>query len=80
MRFLRDILFVGVIAIFCALLSGCPLLMIGGFAYTGYQYHEKEGVFAPGQPLGGPAPADQDEAKGQSSPASRPSPSANDIE
>ena len=40
-------------------LSGCPLLMIGGLGYTGYQYHEKEGVFAPGQPLGGQVPDDQ---------------------
>jgi len=43
-----------------ALLGGCVLIPIAGFGYTGYQYHEKEGVFAPGQPLGGPAPGDKD--------------------
>ena len=68
MRFVRDIGFVAVFAIICACLSGCPLLFVGSLAYTGYQYHEKEGVFAPGQPLGGPAPAGrQDDAKKSSS-------------
>ena len=67
MRFVRDIGLLAMLAIFCACLCGCPLLMIGGFAYTGYQYHEKEGVFAPGQPLGGPAPAGQDDSKKSSS-------------
>ena len=34
--------------------------MIGSLGYTGYQYHKKEGVFAPGQVFGGPAPEDKD--------------------
>jgi hypothetical protein len=67
MKVLRDAGFVAILAIVCACLSGCPLLFVGSLAYTGYQYHEKEGVFAPGQPLGGPAPAGQDDAKKSSS-------------
>ena len=53
--------------------SGCPLLFIGGLGYTGYQYHEKEGVFAPGQPLGGPAPEDKKSPASTSKPLPRPS-------
>lgn len=63
-------------------LSGCPLLFIGGLGYTGYQYHEKEGVFAPGQPLGGPAPDDKDSTGGKSSSSTPkpPPPSDDSIE
>jgi len=56
MRLSKNIFLMGTIAISAALLQGCVLIPIAGFGYTGYQYHEKEGVFAPGQPLGGPAP------------------------
>ncbi|HLI78749.1 MAG TPA: hypothetical protein VKV03_02135 [Candidatus Binataceae bacterium] len=64
-------------------LAGCfsPLLFLGGLGFTGYQYHEKEGVFAPGQPLGGPAPATDDKNKSASSnPDAVPTPSAANIE
>ena len=59
--------------------SGCFLLMIGGLGYSGYQYHEKEGVFAPGQPLGGPAPEDKN-AKPSNSTSKPPPPTDNSIE
>jgi hypothetical protein len=63
-------------------LSGCPLLMIGSLGYSGYQYHEKEGVFAPGQALGGAAPDNKNDTGGKSSSsASKPPPPAdNSIE
>ncbi len=61
-------------------LSGCTALMIGGLAYTGYQYHEKEGVFAPGQPLGGPAPDSNNNATKSSDNTQRQSPPASEIE
>jgi hypothetical protein len=61
------------------MLSGCPYLAVAGFGYSGYQYHEKEGVFAPGQPLGGSAPADKTD-KSSTSHKSAPAPSANDVE
>jgi hypothetical protein len=65
-------------------LVGCfsPLLFVGGLGYTGYQYHEKEGVFAPGQPLGGPAPDDQNKKPSDSNSNSQPPPpiSNHDIE
>jgi len=60
--------------------SGCPLLFIGGLGYTGYQYHEKEGVFAPGQPLGGPAPDDKNAKSPDSSSKPLPPPSEDNIE
>ena len=61
--------------------SGCFLLMLGSLGYTGYQYHEKEGVFAPGQPLGGPAPDDKTQKASNSSKSSPPAAPANsDIE
>jgi hypothetical protein len=65
-----------------AVLSGCILVPIAGFGYTGYQYHEKEGVFAPGQPLGGPAAADKDKKSSDSNPNAQPAPAPNnhDIE
>jgi hypothetical protein len=58
------------------LLSGCPLLMIGSLGYSGYQYKEKEGVFAPGQALGGPAPDDKGNNGGKSSKPAPPSDSS----
>ncbi len=62
-------------------LSGCPLLMIGSLGYTGYQYHEKEGVFAPGQVFGGPAPEDKDKKpSAQGSAAKAPPPNDDSIE
>jgi hypothetical protein len=62
-------------------LSGCPLLFVGGLGYSGYQYHEKEGVFAPGQPLGGPAPDDQNKKPSGSNSNSQPPPvNDHDIE
>jgi len=75
---MRILVVIGWAAIAIAL-SGCPLLFIGGLGYTGYQYHEKEGVFAPGQPLGGPLPEDQN--KKQDNPnAPAPPPTDNNIE
>jgi len=65
------------IATAATLLSGCVLIPVAGFGYTGYQYHEKEGVFAPGQPLGGPAPADQNKKTDSNS---NTPPSNHDIE
>jgi hypothetical protein len=64
------------------LLSGCILIPVAGFGYTGYQYKEKEGVFAPGQPLGGPGPAGQNNPNDKSSnSSSKPSPETdNSIE
>jgi hypothetical protein len=64
------------------LLSGCILIPVAGFGYSGYQYHEKEGVFAPGQPLGGPAPAGQTDpnAKSSNSTSKPPPPTDNSIE
>lgn len=80
MKVFRDLIFLLAGLALCVFLYGCPLLFIGGLGYTGYQYHEKEGVFAPGQPLGGPAPADQNGNQSSTSPKSAPTPSANDIE
>jgi hypothetical protein len=80
MRLVRNIGLLAMLAIFCAYLSGCLPLMIGSLAYTGYQYHEKEGVFAPGQPLGGPAPADAADAKKPSSSPSQQYTPNDDIE
>lgn len=65
------------IAISSAMLSGCVLIPIAGFGYTGYQYHEKEGVFAPGQPLGGPGPADKDDKSSSNSTSKPPPPQTN---
>ena len=79
MKFLQSSLLFVVLAFGGAMLSGCPLLAVAGFGYSGYQYHEKEGVFAPGQPLGGPGPADKSD-KSSSSRKSAPAPSASDIE
>ena len=76
---MREIFFVAVLAIAGAFLSGCPLLFIGSLGYTGYQYHEKKGMFAPGQPLGGPAPEGQDANKKSNSPPPQYTPN-DDIE
>jgi hypothetical protein len=80
MKVLREVFLFATVAIVSALLSGCfsPLLFLAGLGFTGYQYHEKEGVFAPGQPLGGPAPAGQADAK--KGPVTQPTPSDDDIE
>jgi len=73
----RALLSVALIA-FSMLLSGCPLLFIGSLGYTGYQYHEKEGIFAPGQPLGGPAPEDPNDKSSSSNSNSKPAPPPTD--
>jgi hypothetical protein len=75
MKFSKDIFVIAAVAISVAFLEGC-LIPLLGFGYSGYQYHEKEGVFAPGQPLGGPAPADS--SKKSSDSASKPPPQSND--
>jgi hypothetical protein len=81
MKFSKEILLVLVLAVAGVCLSGCPLLMIGSLGYTGYQYKEKEGVFAPGQPLGGPAPEGKSEKSSSSTSTSKPPPATNkDIE
>jgi hypothetical protein len=81
MRLSKNVVLIAAIAIFSAFLSGCVLIPIAGFGYTGYQYHEKEGVFAPGQPLGGPAPDDQNKKPSDSNSNSQPPPVSNhDIE
>jgi hypothetical protein len=81
MKFSKDILLIAAIAVFSVFLQGC-LIPIAGFGYTGYQYEEKEGVFAPGQALGGPAPDDKSASNGKSSSStSRPPPTTdNNIE
>jgi len=79
MKFRRETIIIAALAIFAALLSGCVLVPIAGFGYTGYQYHEKEGVFAPGQPLGGPAPDDKSASSSSASRAA-PTPSAKNVE
>lgn len=76
MKFLYSSLLLVALSLGAATLSGCPLLAVAGFGYSGYQYHEKEGVFAPGQPLGGSAPAD----KSEKSPKSSATPSSSNIE
>lgn len=82
MKLTKDMLVIATLGILCVSLYGCPLLMIGGLGYTGYQYHEKEGIFAPGQVLGGPAPADADKKSSDSNTAAAPTPtpSSNNIE
>jgi hypothetical protein len=77
MKLPKDILLFAAIAMTATLLSGCILIPIAGFGYTGYQYKEKEGVFAPGQPLGGSAPADKND-KSSSNSNSKPPPAATD--
>ncbi len=81
MRFSKDIVLITAIAIFATFLQGC-IIPILGFGYTGYQYHEKEGVFAPGQPLGGAAPDDKSASNGKSSNSTSkpPPPTDNSIE
>jgi hypothetical protein len=81
MKFLTRVLGFLALGAISILLSGCLPLMIGSLGYTGYQYHEKEGVFAPGQPLGGPAPDDQNKKPSDSNSNSQPPPVSNhDIE
>ena len=52
MKFSKSYLLIAAIVLAPALLSGCILIPIAGFGYTGYQYKEKEGVFAPGPAAG----------------------------
>ncbi len=80
MKSSKDVVLLAAVAILFALLSGCVLVPIAGFGYSGYQYHEKEGVFAPGQPLGGPAPDAKNKSSSSSASAAAPTPSANNIE
>ena len=82
MKFSKAILLLAAFAMGSTLLSGCILIPIAGFGYTGYQYKEKEGVFAPGQPLGGSAPDDKSASNGKSSNSSSkpPPPTDNSIE
>jgi hypothetical protein len=81
MKLSKAILLLAALSMGSTLLSGCILIPIAGFGYTGYQYKEKEGVFAPGQPLGGSAPADKDD-KSSSNSTSKPPPAQtnNNIE
>jgi len=74
----RNLALLTAIAFASTLLTGCVLIPIAGFGYTGYQYHEKEGVFAPGQPLGGPTPADKDKKPADSNSNQQTPPPAND--
>jgi predicted small secreted protein len=67
MKFSKAIVLIAAVVLSSALLQGCILIPIAGFGYTGYQYKEKEGVFAPGQPLGGSAPADSNNTSAKSS-------------
>jgi hypothetical protein len=81
MKYSKNVVLVAALAIISTLLSGCVLVPIAGFGYSGYQYHEKEGVFAPGQPLGGPAPDDKNDDKSTASSSKpAPPPSENNIE
>lgn len=80
MKSSKEIVLIAAISIIAALLSGCVLIPIAGFGYSGYQYHEKEGVFAPGQPLGGPGHDAKNAPSSSSASAAAPTPSANNIE
>jgi len=82
MKFSKALFLFAAIAISSTVLSGCILIPVAGFGYTGYQYKEKEGVFAPGQPLGGPDPADQsnNSDKSPNSNSKPPPPTDNSIE
>ena len=78
MKFSKPVFLVLALGVASVFLSGC-LLMVGSLGYTGYQYKEKEGVFAPGQPLGGSAPENNSEKSSRST--SKPPPPTNtDIE
>lgn len=79
MKFSKDILLIAAIAMFASFLQGC-IIPILGFGYTGYQYEEKKGVFAPGQALGGSAPANKDDPSGKSPSSKTPSPNDSGIE
>ncbi len=81
MKLAKNMFSIAAVAVSATLLSGCVLIPIAGFGYTGYQYKEKEGVFAPGQPLGGPAPADKDDKSSSNSNSKPPpAPADNSIE
>jgi hypothetical protein len=82
MKFSKALFLFAAVAIASTALAGCILIPVAGFGYTGYQYKEKEGVFAPGQPLGGPAPADQNNNSDKSSNSNSkpPPPTDNSIE
>jgi len=82
MKSLKDIFLIAAVGIASALLSGCILIPVAGFGYTGYQYEEKKGVFAPGQPLGGSGADAKDGSGGKStsSTSKGPSQSNNNIE
>jgi hypothetical protein len=77
MKYSKNVVIIATLAAVSMLLSGCWFIPIAGFGYTGYQYHEKEGVFAPGQPLGGPAPDDKNDNKSTDS-GSKPAPAQTD--
>lgn len=66
MKFSKSVFLIAAVATAASLLQGC-IIPVLGFGYTGYQYEEKKGVFAPGQPLGGPAPDDKSEKSSNSS-------------
>ena len=80
MRFSKIAMMILAVAIAATLAPACILIPVAGFGYTGYQYHEKEGVFAPGQPLGGSAPADKTDSNSKSSSSKPPPPTDNSIE
>ena len=81
MRFTKTALIVLALALASTLAPACVLIPVAGFGYTGYQYEEKKGVFAPGQPLGGPAPGgDKSDANAKSSNSKPPPATDNSIE
>ena len=77
MRFPKIAIMILAVALAATLAPACVLIPVAGFGYTGYQYEEKKGVFAPGQPLGGSAPADKSDSNSKSS-SSKPPPAATD--
>jgi len=74
MKSAKSIFVIAVVAMAASMLQGC-IIPVLGFGYTGYQYEEKKGVFAPGQPLGGPAPDDKSDKSSNSN--SKPASSGN---
>jgi len=67
----RKCIAIAVLSVLALATGGCPLLMVGSLGYEGYQY-EKTGTL-PGMPQ-------QGSSGGNSTPASRSTPSAQDIE
>ena len=77
MRFFRRVFLSVAIVLASALLAGCPLLMIGGLGYSGYQYEKGEGPF--NQPPFKDAKSDSQNKSKKTSSSSQ-SPPSDDVE